>query len=103
MKSLRAVLDRLERKLRPAPRPDWTVLRWDIINAVIERLEARRYLEVGVSVGQTFGRVRGPVEKVGVDIANPRGLAGVIAISNDDFFARARPPFDVVFVDGLHS
>ena len=53
-------------------------------------------------MGQTFERVHG-VEKVGVDIANPRGLAGVVITSSDEFFAREHAPFDVIFVDGLHS
>jgi hypothetical protein len=94
---------RLERKLRPTPpSPVWTTFRWDIINAVIARVGARRYLEIGVSVGQTFERIRCE-ERVGVDIVNPRGVAGVVTTSSDKYFSREQRPFDLIFVDGLHS
>lgn len=80
------------------------------INALAQRIGARRYLEIGVSRGQTFRQVA-IAERIGVD---PRFLFDTAAIANDAtilhamtsdaFFAEAAgsDPFDVAFIDGLH-
>lgn len=89
-------------RLSPPVPPVWTVYRWDIINEVIDAVRATRYLEIGVSVGHTFTKIRCR-EKTGVDLENPNALAGVLPMSSDEFFAQNRQRFDVVFVDALHS
>jgi hypothetical protein len=102
-----------------------TPLRWHMRNKVsrvqliqhaVNRLRARRYLEIGVADGQCFCAVQ-VAAKVGVDPVPPEpavvrelGRPGVSyhALTSDDFFAQAAPTVladgvDVVFIDGLHT
>lgn len=80
------------------------------INALARRLGARRYLEIGVSTGQTFRAVE-IAERTGVDpnfrfdvaeVAN--ATTHLHAMRSDAWFAQAgeADPFDIVFIDGLH-
>jgi hypothetical protein len=78
--------------------------------AIGEAVGARRYLEIGVQDGVTFFQV--PAEtKVGVDPAfrfDPVERAAphetLMAITSDEFFRRwDGPPFDLIYLDGLHT
>ncbi|WP_319467863.1 class I SAM-dependent methyltransferase [uncultured Pseudodesulfovibrio sp.] len=86
--------------------------RIELINALCEKIGAKRYLEIGIREGEVLSQVRTPV-RVGVD---PRplierldpqlqsGLDGVQIhpCESDVFFAKNTERFDIVFVDGLH-
>jgi hypothetical protein len=94
--------------------------RMDVIRAALESVRGRTYLEIGVRDGDCFDQVAART-KVGVDPAFrfriPAGArarralhvkAGTFyfAMTSDAFFAgpaRRFAPFDVVFVDGLHT
>lgn len=82
------------------------------INTLATLVGARRYLEIGVDRGATFVDVK-MAEKVGVDPcfrfdAQSHRASGVqlLEITSDQFFAThaaARKPFDLIFLDGLHT
>lgn len=83
------------------------IMRWDVINALLERTEGRRYLEIGVQHGDCGARVRGAREKWGVDPAPKRECVPhyhhLRKQKSDAFFASLTTErFDVVLVDGLH-
>ena len=90
-----------------APRPTHSSRR---VNALAQRIGARRYLEIGVSQAHTFRSVE-VAERVGVDPRFPFDTAAVAnattalhAMTSDRFFAEmaGTAPFDIVFIDGLH-
>src|SRR5687767_9356398 len=96
--------------------------RVDVLQAIVNRLAARTYLEIGVKAGDTFFplKVR---KKLAVDpeflITRRNKLDWIrwnfwnlfneyFAMTSDAFFAArgkmlARRALDVVFVDGLHT
>lgn len=73
------------------------MFRFDIINRLIQRTNAKRYLEIGVS-GENFNRIR-CAEKVSVD---PNVAATYVMTSNAFFERYQGPPFDVIFIDADH-
>ena len=93
--------------------------RTTVIQQVIDRIGARRYLEIGVDKGTNFFPIR-VKHKVAVDpgfrfrakhrvlnsLKNPRNLtAQYHEVTSDEFFdgLNGEERFDVVFVDGLHT
>lgn len=82
----------------------------------IDRLRAKRYLEIGVDEGTCFSAIEAP-EKLGVDpipaqpiVADEIKKAGVhyFSMTSDAFFEKEAPTaltggVDVVFIDGLHT
>jgi methyltransferase family protein len=91
-----------------APFPPWSPRR---LNRLAEELNARSYLEIGVSTGATFLHVNVP-ERTGVDPRygfdtsqhtdeHTRFFAG----TSDEFFAQLPrgTKFDLIFIDGLHT
>ena len=73
--------------------------RTDLINYLIQLRGGTRYLEIGTSgEQQNFASIR-CAHKVGVD---PRPVTTFQGTS-DDFFARNREEFDLIFIDGLHT
>jgi hypothetical protein len=97
----------------------WMVTRTEIIQAAVDRIHGRRYLEIGVARGANFLRIKAPV-KVAVDpfmaipaswivkrvLRNPANLFNrYIRATSEDFFKTfaCSRPFDVVFIDGLHT
>lgn len=74
--------------------------RTDIINLLVKKLDANKYLEIGVDNGHNFENVECKY-KLGVD-PNPQSAALLIETS-DDFFSRNRLKFDIIFIDGLHT
>ena len=74
--------------------------RTELINALVERIGARSYLEIGVNNGRSFAAIRCK-RKVGVD---PKPVnADIIGLTSDAFFAQNHETFDVIFIDGLHE
>jgi hypothetical protein len=72
--------------------------RLDIIQKLIARTNANRYLEIGCDKNQIFKHIRCET-KIGVDPA--RG--GTHRMTSDDFFKSYRDKkFQVIFIDGLH-
>jgi hypothetical protein len=95
----------------PVP-PRMLTERSERLNALAEIVSAATYLEIGVARGATFTRVDVPY-KVGVD---PRFRLDVRAqttpgtflheVTSDAFFATlaaAHGPFDLIYLDGLHT
>ena len=91
----------------------------EVIQALIERNNARRYLEIGVFKGETFLAIKVP-HKTGVDpcfrmqwwrkrlwprLRHPfQSIVYREVTSNEYFRAFAdEEKFDVIFVDGLHT
>jgi len=74
--------------------------RTELINAVIERIGARSYLEIGVRNGRNLTAIRCE-HKVGVD-PTPTNDA-IVPLTSDAFFAANAQKFDVIFIDGLHE
>ncbi|MBW4034800.1 MAG: class I SAM-dependent methyltransferase [Proteobacteria bacterium] len=81
------------------------------VNSLARRLNARRYLEIGVFTGLTFRAVE-IQERTAVDPAFAfeiteveNDLTRCISTTSDDFFATHKifPPYDIVFIDGLHT
>lgn len=80
------------------------------INRLLTQINGKRYLEIGVSRGETFRDVQ-CADKTGVD---PRFAFDVRELecdstrfatrTSDEFFAAEPlwPPYDVIFIDGLH-
>lgn len=73
--------------------------RLDIIQTLIDKINATKYLEIGVQDGLVFNNVKCEY-KVGVDPS--QNSAATLYTTSDDFFATNSEKFDVIFVDGLH-
>lgn len=85
--------------------------RCDVIQEIIDRKKARTYLEIGMSSGDNFFRVKA-AHKIAVEpVAEcvPRNVyckgAECYICTSDAYFADAVEDtrFDVVFIDGLHT
>ncbi len=76
------------------------IWRFDIINFLISRVGATRYLEIGVEDGDSISAVKCQ-KKHGVDPASSKATH---KLESDEFFDMLKPSvqYDVVFVDGLH-
>lgn len=73
--------------------------RTTILNSLIEKISAKKYLEIGVSAGENFREIRCQY-KIGVD---PEPLSpATLHLTSDEFFEFNQEKFDVIFVDGLH-
>lgn len=73
--------------------------RTSIINSLIQKTAASRYLEIGVRDGENFDQIA-CAYKVGVD-PDPNSSA-TLHITSDEFFKSNKEKFDVIFIDGLH-
>ena len=94
--------------------------RIDVVRSALASISGRTYLEIGVKDGECFDAVDAET-KVAVDprirvppsvqLVVPQGAPGeagafYFRMTSDDFFAgpaRRLAPYDVVFVDGLHT
>jgi hypothetical protein len=77
------------------------MIRTDIINHLIKKIDAKHYLEIGVREPQ--GNYNNIIceNKIAVD---PVPLdQGIIALTSDAFFEQNNKTFDVIFIDGLHE
>lgn len=76
--------------------------RTQFIQHIIDRIEAKSYLEIGVQYGYNFTEIECPL-KVGVDPKRYEGYEGDLKeMTSDEFFEENRQQFDVIFIDGLH-
>ena len=73
--------------------------RTQIIQHLVNKCSAKKYLEIGMGEGLNFGNIRCEY-KVSVD---PTPTVPVTyKLSSDDFFSQNTETFDVIFIDGLH-
>lgn len=71
--------------------------RTKIIQALINEIQAKTYLEIGISKGENFNKIVCET-KIGVDPLVKTNYQ----MSSDSFFEQNRMTFDVIFIDGLH-
>lgn len=78
--------------------------RVDIINLLAIKINAEKYLEIGVLHGDAIRNVI-IKNKVGVDVNNCDNIEGWQhnIMTSDEFFKTNKTKFDVVFIDGLHE
>jgi hypothetical protein len=98
--------------------------RADAVNAAVgyfallerlhERLRPRTYVEIGVHMGRSLGRVRPGTRSIGIDpepiIADPavEEASKIFRVPSDDFFrdydleSELGGPVDFAFIDGMH-
>lgn len=99
------------------------LMRWDIINALIEKNNYKRYLEIGYYKGWSFDQVKCEAKlavdpnpcKNPIQESTPYGASWidrgtdwtqhVIKLTSDDYFKDLTPgaPWDIIFIDGLHE
>lgn len=73
--------------------------RLDILQYLINKINAKKYLEIGVQGGYVFDNILCEY-KVGVD-PDVNSKATIYSTS-DDFFKKNLEKFDIIFIDGLH-
>lgn len=73
--------------------------RTDIINNLINKIDAQNYLEIGVANGVNFDKINCP-NKTGVD--PNKDSKATICQTSDYFFENNHQMFDIIFIDGLH-
>ena len=75
-----------------------------LINDLISDLNYKSYLELGVSVGESW-KLISCENKIGVDnninVANE--FDGVIHATTDDYFLNNQNKFDIIYIDALHE
>lgn len=73
--------------------------RTEIIQGLINKTQAKNYLEIGMGPGLNFANIVCE-NKTCVD---PTPTVPVtFALTSDDFFSQNKEKFDIVFIDGLH-
>lgn len=72
----------------------------ELLNYIAAKINARSYLEIGVSNGKNFNQIAA-VHKVGID-PDLTSMATIHKTSND-FFDHNKETFDLIFIDGLHE
>jgi hypothetical protein len=73
--------------------------RSDIINALIKKIDAKQYLEIGIFQGWNFNLIQCE-NKDGVD-PDIRSKCNY-HMTSDEFFEQNQKIYDVIFIDGLH-
>lgn len=73
--------------------------RSEIINFLIKKINAKKYLEIGIYHGWNFNEIKCDY-KVGVD-PDHRSICDY-HLTSDEFFAQNSECFDIIFIDGLH-
>ena len=75
-----------------------------LINDLISDLNYKSYLELGVSVGESW-KLISCENKIGVDnninVANE--FVGVVHSTTDDYFLNNKDKFDLIYIDALHE
>jgi hypothetical protein len=93
---------------------DQTMQHWDIVNYLARKIGAQRYLEIGVSSGESLERVD-VVHKWGVDPYLPNAVIDAMRVRRPPiattllrmtslafFDTVVVPDFDLIFIDGDH-
>lgn len=75
--------------------------RTELLNFLINEINAKKYLEIGVEYGGNFANVRCE-HKTGVDPDYSVATLATHHMTSDDFFKNNAETFDVIFIDGLH-
>jgi hypothetical protein len=73
--------------------------RIDIINKLISKNNYKKYLEIGVQNGHCFNQIVCE-SKTAVDPEST--VKECKKITSDEFFAKNKAEFDIIFIDGLH-
>ena len=73
--------------------------RLEIIQTLIDKIDAKNYLEIGLGGGENFKAIKCE-NKIGVD-PNFK-YENTLKITSDSFFEQNTKTFDVIFIDGLH-
>jgi hypothetical protein len=74
--------------------------RTDIIQFIIDKVKAKKYLEIGMGPGTNFHSINCNY-KICVDPSPQVPVSFVM--TSDDFFDQNNDSFDVIFIDGLHE
>jgi len=75
------------------------MIRTEIIQRLINKISAKKYLEIGMGPGLNFNSVECDY-KICVD---PTPTVPVtFKLTSDDFFKQNNETFDIIFIDGLH-
>lgn len=72
----------------------------ELINYLIEKSQAKSYLEIGICDGTNHKKIK-CLSKVGIDPVSSSNCV-THRVTSDSFFAKNKSNFDVIFVDGLH-
>lgn len=80
--------------------PRGTIKRTTILNTLADRYGCRSYLEIGQGRKEDNFAWVTCRKKIGVD-PNPK-VEAAFPVTSDQFFARHREAFDLIFIDGLH-
>ena len=80
--------------------------RQDIIQKLINKINAQSYLEIGLGNGEVHKNINCKI-KVEVDpceypITKENNIQPTFKLTSDVFFAQNQDTFDVIFIDGLH-
>jgi hypothetical protein len=73
--------------------------RLHIIQSLINKCNAKKYLEIGVQAGYVLDKVKCDY-KIGVD--PDKNSRATLFLTSDEFFSQNEEMFDVIFIDGLH-
>jgi ketosteroid isomerase-like protein len=86
-----------------------------LLDRLHERLRPRTYVEIGVHMGRSIGRVHPDTISIGIDpepnIVDPtvEGVSKIYRVTSDDFFRDydlreelGGLPLDMAFIDGMH-
>ena len=73
--------------------------RTQIIQTLINKINGKKYLEIGMGPGINFSQIKCE-NKVCVDPAPT--VPVTFALTSNDFFKQNKYKFDIIFIDGLH-
>ena len=73
--------------------------RLNIIQSLIDKCNAKKYLEIGVQGGYVLNNIKCDY-KIGVD--PDQSSKATLFLTSDEFFSKNDELFDVIFIDGLH-
>lgn len=88
-----------------------TIGRADLIQRLINKINAQSYLEIGLGTGDVFRSIKCPT-KHGVDpqygnFEYEKGIKCMVKptheMTSDEFFEQNKKTFDVIFIDGMHD
>ncbi len=76
-----------------------SITRTRIINTLLQRIDGKKYLEIGVCEGNNIVQIKCEY-KIGVDPSEHS--PSTYKLTSDQYFETHKETFDVVFIDGLH-